>query len=169
MMKRILSILMALTLSLAFVACSSNKPKENMDEMGQVMEGDGDIDSSMVDKLSSDMGNAMGLDTINFAFDSFQIPNNEMEAVRNNARILNENPSVNVQIEGHCDERGSVQYNLALGDKRAKAVKRAMQRLGVAPSRIDVISFGKEQPLDPGSNEAAWAMNRRANFVITAK
>ena len=71
-----------------------------------------------------------------------------------------------VTIEGHCDERGTVEYNLALGEHRARAASEYLVSLGVAEGRLHTVSFGKEKPLDPGSDEAAWAKNRRAHFVV---
>jgi peptidoglycan-associated lipoprotein len=82
------------------------------------------------------------------------------------ARALKQRPEVPVVIEGHCDERGTIEYNLALGEKRAKAVKDYLVSLGIDRSRLTTISYGKERPLDSRSNEFAWAQNRRAEFVI---
>ena len=76
---------------------------------------------------------------------------------------------MNFIIEGHCDERGGVQYNLALGEKRAMAVKQYLVSMGVNSSRVSTISFGKERPVSFGHEEASWSKNRRANFVVTAK
>ena len=76
-------------------------------------------------------------------------------------------PEVSVRIEGHCDERGTTAYNLALGERRANMVRQYMVALGVDASRISTISYGKESPIDPGHTEAAWALNRRAHFTIT--
>lgn len=81
------------------------------------------------------------------------------------AALLNQNPSVTVTIEGHCDERGTVEYNLGLGERRANATKQGLIALGVAAGRINVISYGKERPVDPGHNDQAWAKNRRAVTV----
>lgn len=117
----------------------------------------------------SDHGNAMGLQTIRFPYDSFEIVGANKEALRTNIGILKANPTLAVQIEGHCDERGGVQYNLALGEKRANAVKQQIQAGGIAGSRLTMISMGKEKPVAMGSSEDAWAQNRRANFVITGK
>ena len=74
-----------------------------------------------------------------------------------------------IQIEGHCDERGTVEYNLALGERRANSAKRYLTSLGIPENRISTISYGKERPLDPGHNEEAWTKNRRAHFVILSK
>lgn len=127
---------------------------------------DSAIDSGMA---TSDSGNAMGLQTVHFPFDSFEIVGENREILRDNIRIMKDNPTLAVQIEGHCDERGGIQYNLALGEKRANAVKNQMVAAGVAASRISTISMGKEKPLEFGSGEDVWAKNRRANFVITSR
>ena len=81
---------------------------------------------------------------------------------------MNQNPSVRVQIEGHCDERGTEEYNLALGERRANAAKQYLTTAGISAGRLSTISYG-ERPLDPGHNEAAWAKNRRDHFVITGQ
>jgi peptidoglycan-associated lipoprotein len=76
------------------------------------------------------------------------------------------NSQEKIVIEGHCDERGTAEYNIALGERRAKSVKRYLINLGVDSSQLSTISYGEERPADPGHNEAAWAKNRRAEFVI---
>lgn len=117
----------------------------------------------------SDSGNAMGIQTIYFPYDSFEIVGENRETLKANVAIMKENPTIAVQIEGHCDERGGIQYNLALGEKRANAIKQQMVAAGIGGSRITTMSMGKEKPIEMGSNESAWAKNRRGNFVITAK
>jgi peptidoglycan-associated lipoprotein len=86
-------------------------------------------------------------------------------AVQADARFLNQHPNINFTIEGHCDERGSTEYNLALGDNRANAVKNALAQAGVNASRIKTISYGKEKPFCTESNEQCWQQNRRGHFV----
>ena len=88
------------------------------------------------------------------------------DVLKNKGMWLRDNPDVNVTIEGHCDERGTVEYNLALGDRRAESAKAYLVNLGIPASRIETVSYGEERPVDPGHNEAAWARNRRAAFVI---
>ena len=78
-------------------------------------------------------------------------------------------PKVKIQIEGHCDERGTAEYNLALGERRSNSAKKYLISLGVPEGRISTISYGKEKPLDPGHNEEAWAKNRRDHFIILSK
>lgn len=117
----------------------------------------------------SDSGNAMGLQTIHFPYDSFEIVGENRDILKSNIKILKDNPTLAIQIEGHCDERGGIQYNLALGEKRANAVKQQVLAGGIAGSRVTTISMGKEKPIAVGSGEEAWAKNRRANFAITSK
>jgi len=104
------------------------------------------------------------LQTVNFDYDKYDLTAVALDILAINAKGLREHPEANVIIEGHCDERGTVEYNLALGDKRAKAVKDYLVSLGTEASRLTTISYGKERPLDAGQNEAAWAKNRRAEF-----
>ena len=86
-----------------------------------------------------------------------------------NAQVLKKQPTWQVTVEGHCDERGTAEYNLALGERRALAAKTYLVSLGIAADRLRTVSYGKEFPFDPGHDEAAWSKNRRAHFVITAK
>jgi peptidoglycan-associated lipoprotein len=101
-----------------------------------------------------------------FEFDSASLSVEAQEILRRKAAWLRENPRARVTIEGHCDERGTSDYNLALGDRRAFSAKSFLADLGIEESRLATISYGEEQPLDPNSNEDAWAKNRRAHFVI---
>ncbi len=105
---------------------------------------------------------------INFDFDQAVIRPNDQGTLDRKATILGANPNVRVQIAGHADERGSDEYNLALGNRRAAAAKRYMENKGIDGSRMDVVSFGEERPLNPGSDESAYAQNRRDEFQITA-
>lgn len=100
-----------------------------------------------------------------FAFDQFNLSSEAKSTLEANAREMKRVADASVTIEGHCDERGTKAYNLALGDKRANAAKDYLVSLGVTASRITTISYGKERPFDTGSSESAWAKNRRAHFV----
>ncbi len=153
-----------MVLSLAACSKKNTNPDEGLAGGGQVT--DADINSGASD---SDSNNAMGMQTINFPFDSFEITGENRAKLQNNVKILKDNPTVSVQVEGHCDERGGIQYNLALGEKRANAVKQQLVAGGIAGSRVTIISMGKEKPIAQGSDDAAYAQNRRANFVITAR
>jgi len=107
-----------------------------------------------------------GTDTIYFATDAYDLDSEDQSVLAKQAAWLQQNPTVNVTVEGHCDERGTREYNLALGDRRANAAKNYLVNNGVAASRISVISYGKERPVAMGSDEAAWAQNRRAVTVV---
>ncbi|BCS87299.1 peptidoglycan-associated lipoprotein Pal [Pseudodesulfovibrio sediminis] len=104
--------------------------------------------------------------TINFAFNSYELNDSARSILALKANILRNYADVDIVIEGHCDERGTEEYNLALGERRARATYEHLVILGVDPQRMKIVSFGEEQPLDPASNETAWAKNRRAEFVV---
>jgi peptidoglycan-associated lipoprotein len=108
-------------------------------------------------------------DDINFAFDRFELRPDAREILDMHAKWLKAHPEYVLRIEGNCDERGTVEYNLALGDRRARSAMTYLVDLGIDKTRIGTISYGKEQPLDPEHNEAAWAKNRRDHFVVTKK
>lgn len=101
-----------------------------------------------------------------FDFDKSNVRADQQAALDQNAQILKNNPNVNIQVEGNCDERGTVEYNLALGDRRAQAVKKYLIDLGISADRIKTISYGKERPAVLGTGEEVWAKNRRAEFRI---
>ena len=107
-------------------------------------------------------------DMIHFDFDKADVRTSDQGILDRKAAILGPNTAVRVRIAGHCDERGSDEYNLALGNRRAAAAKRYLTGKGVDEGRLDVVSYGKERPLDPGHTEDAWAKNRRDEFEITA-
>lgn len=102
---------------------------------------------------------------IHFDFDKYDLRPGDREILTGNGRWLDGRPSTRVLIEGHCDERGTVEYNLALGEKRARTARDFLVAYGISADRLDIISYGKERPLDPGHNEEAWATNRRCHFV----
>ncbi len=102
---------------------------------------------------------------IYFDYNSFELSPDALETLRQNADALNQHPNMYVQVEGHCDERGTTEYNMALGDKRAQATCEQLIRLGVSGDRIITITYGEEDPADLGHDEAAWAMNRRCEFA----
>jgi peptidoglycan-associated lipoprotein len=105
---------------------------------------------------------------INFDYDQAVVRPNDQQTLDRKAAILIANPGVKLRIAGHADERGSDEYNLALGNRRAAAAKRYLENKGVDTSRLDVISYGEERPLNPGSDETAYAQNRRDEFEVTA-
>jgi peptidoglycan-associated lipoprotein len=107
-----------------------------------------------------------GSDTVHFATDSSDLDSEAQAILTKQAAWLQKFPNVRVTIEGHCDERGTREYNLALGDRRANSAKNFLVNAGVAASRISVISYGKERPIATGSDEESWAQNRRAVTVV---
>ena len=105
------------------------------------------------------------LEMVYFAYDKSIITTAFGEALQKNYEWIAENPDVQIQLEGHCDERGTNEYNLALGERRAKAVFDYLISLGASPSQFSLVSFGEERPADQGSNEVAWRKNRRVEFT----
>lgn len=106
-------------------------------------------------------------ETVYFDFDKSDLRQDARNVLTKNAEILLKSKKVDkIKIEGHCDERGSAEYNLALGERRAKSAMQYLITLGVQPDRLSIISYGKEKPAVPGNDEGAWARNRRAEFVI---
>ncbi len=110
---------------------------------------------------------ARTLENVSFDYDRYSIRDDQQPALTRNAEKMKAHPEFKVTIEGHCDERGTIEYNLALGQRRAESARGFLAKLGVDVSKLTTISYGKERPLDPGHNEAAWAKNRRAAFVVT--
>jgi peptidoglycan-associated lipoprotein len=109
------------------------------------------------------------LQDIHFAFDRYDLSAEAREALATNARFILRFPEARIQIEGHCDERGTNEYNLALGERRAMSTKNYLLSLGVRANRLSTISYGEELPIDLRHNEEAWAKNRRAHFVILSR
>ena len=103
-----------------------------------------------------------------FEYDSFNLASQAENTLRTKASILRANPALEIRVEGHADERGSTEYNIALGQRRAEAVRTFLSGYGIPATRISTISYGKERPAVEGSTEQAWALNRRAEFAVTA-
>jgi peptidoglycan-associated lipoprotein len=101
-----------------------------------------------------------------FDYDSYTLRDDARSALDANAKLMRENPTVKIVIEGHCDERGTAEYNQALGERRAQAARDYLVQAGIEASRLQTISYGKERPFDPGHDEAAWSKNRRAHFAL---
>jgi peptidoglycan-associated lipoprotein len=110
---------------------------------------------------------ASPLADIRFEYDSAALTDEARATLEKHALWLQGQRNVRVTVEGHCDERGTVEYNLALGEQRARAARDYLVSLGIGAGRIRVVSYGKERPLDPGTGEAAWAKNRRDHFAVT--
>lgn len=171
-LRNIFLPLIGLGLIVALSSCSkkevvSDEPLMNPSDTAGGTTGDG---SEVGTGNAGEAGMAASeLQTVYFAFDSYSLNADTRNQLRNNLSWLKSNPSVKVQVEGHCDEKGTVEYNMALGDRRANAVKSYLVKAGIAKDRIDTISYGKERPADPGHDESAWSKNRRAVFVILSR
>jgi peptidoglycan-associated lipoprotein len=126
-------------------------------------------EDSVTSRSLDDLNRESPLKPVFFALDSAEIAPEAQSALNANADVLKRYSSWTVTIEGHCDERGTAEYNLALGERRAVAARAYLVSLGITADRLRTVSYGKEFPFDAGHDEAAWAKNRRAHFVITAK
>ena len=165
--KNTLSLLLVM-FALTLTGCASKAEKADGSASESV------VDDSLADNPldlngTSDDNTAGGLQTIYFDFDSSTLTSAARNTLERNAEFLKNNQNVDIQIQGHADERGGEQYNLALGERRARGVKDYLVALGVDANRVAVISLGKTTPKAFGHSEQAWSQNRRANFVITAK
>lgn len=167
---------------IAMLASGCAKPVQETEETYDTVEeisvvdreyGTGTEDTAIIEDEVSDTVSADAyadkqakaeLKRIHFAFDRFDLNTEARQTLQNNALYMEQNPGARIVLEGHCDERGSDEYNLALGERRARAAAEYLVNLGVDESRIRTISYGEEKPLDPAHNEAAWALNRRAEF-----
>ena len=109
------------------------------------------------------------LQPVYFDFDKYDIRDDQIPALQSNARVLKQNPTVSVLIEGHCDERGTEEYNQALGERRAAAARDFLASLGIVESRFSTLSYGESRPFAQGHSEDAWRLNRRAHFVAVRR
>lgn len=126
---------------------------------------DGGIGSKDLDALNRDSP----LAPVFFGLDSYELSAEARNLLQASAKVLQQQATWQVTVEGHCDERGTAEYNLSLGERRALAAKTYLVSLGIGADRLRTVSYGKEFPFDPGHDDSAWAKNRRAHFVITAK
>jgi peptidoglycan-associated lipoprotein len=133
----------------------------------------GELEKSLVTKkepgIEGEVFESKLLKDIHFEFDKYDIRSVDEAILKENAAFLRNNPKMKIQIEGHCDERGTVEYNLALGERRASNTKKYLVFLGIPSDRISTISYGKERPFDKGHHEEAWAKNRRAHIVVLSR
>lgn len=127
------------------------------------------VEDAVTSKSIDDLNRDSPLRPLFFELDSSEVSGPGQQVLQNNASVLKKYPGMQVTVEGHCDERGTAEYNLALGERRALAAKNYLVSLGIPADRIKTVSYGKEFPFDPGHDDSAWKMNRRAHFVITAK
>ena len=128
--------------------------------------GSGSGSLSLAQRGQGPNGDSGPLHDVHFDYDSFELDESARQTMQGNAEWLKDHPNVRVEIEGHCDDRGTVEYNLALGAKRAAAVKNYLVALGVARDRLTTISYGEELPLCHEETESCWSENRRAHFAV---
>ena len=130
----------------------------------------GELEKSLVTKkepgIEGEVFESKLLKDIHFEFDKYDIRSEDEAILKENAAFLKNNPKMKIQIEGHCDERGTVEYNLALGERRANNTKKYLVSLGIPSDRVSTISYGKEKPFVAGHSEESWAQNRRAHFLF---
>lgn len=160
MIRSIVTTLVATTLFLSVGCSSSSKKAKEGEDLGPITSEAMNFDSN-----GSDSGKIDGLQTVNFAYDQASLDEAAKGTLQSNAEWMKKNNNVTMQIEGHCDSRGSVEYNLALGERRAKTVKNYLITLGIDGNRMKIISYGKEKPLVEGDTDDAYSKNRRANFI----
>ena len=169
--KFFISIFMVL-----FVAACATTPKDSADTSGSGSSSSGsDVSSEGTITETAGSGIVAGSqedlivnvgDRVFFGYDSSDLDSDALELLQDQVAWLKQNSDVTVTIEGHCDERGTREYNLALGEKRAQAVKNYLIGLGINPDRVSTISYGKERPAVVGSNDGAWAQNRRSVTLV---
>jgi len=184
-MMRAPSLLMLLSAAAFAVACGGKKPPEEpapqpAQPAAEPTPAPAPADDSAererqekerLAREAAEKGRTLSADLaamINFDYDQAVVRPADQATLDRKAAILVANPAVKIRIAGHADERGSDEYNLALGNRRAAAAKRYLENKGVDASRIDVVSYGEERPLNPGNDEAAYAQNRRDEFEVTA-
>lgn len=146
------------------------QPKvEKVEEPPVVKEPELTEEEIFLRKSLEEINNEAPLNMVHFDYDKYFIRDDAKPVLEANAQWLNKFKTVEILIEGHCDERGTEEYNMALGEKRAKNTFDYLVSLGISSNRIKTISYGKSQPIDPGHNEISWQKNRRAKFTIIAK
>lgn len=159
-LKKFLPVFLGLSLTIASCSKDEEKVEEVVNDQLADSPGSEDIGNLNATSLSS-------LSAIYFAFDDYSLSSSAEDTLRGIADAMSASTSGTLQIEGHCDERGSIEYNLALGQRRAESVKTYLVQLGVSGDRIQTISYGEEKPASDGHDESAWSQNRRAEFVVS--
>lgn len=178
-MKKVLALFVVLSLILLFTACGKKAAKvepvkeqvvEKVEEpVTQVEKPVLSEEELFQQKTIEDLNKDQILKKINFDFDKYQVREDMKPIMQDNANWMLKFSTVQVLVEGHCDERGTIEYNIALGEKRAEAAKNYLASLGINAAKIKIVSYGKSKPLVQGMDEASYFQNRRAEFVITKK
>ena len=183
-MKKVFIIIAVIGLAALFLVCGGSKEASRVEEdyydldsifPEETSEPEQQVETYTPEPVRSEPETeptrevVLYFEDINFEYDKYDLTYNAREILARHARLLKDNAQVQILIEGHCDERGTIEYNLALGDKRAAAVKEYLNNYGVNQTQLHTISYGKERPLDPRHTEDAWAKNRRAAFIILTR
>ncbi len=171
---RVITILLVLVLALSIVGCGKKKVKVDDEAERLAAERaaaeaarEAALPEREVEPVVPVRPEDIKLENIHFEYDKYDLTADAKSTLSANARVMMDHPRFSILIEGHCDERGTEEYNLALGEKRALSARDYLVGFGIAKDRISVISYGEEKPLDPRHNDQAWAKNRRAQFVVT--
>lgn len=178
-MKKVFVVCVMLSLVILFSGCAKKAPKvepksaaavEKVEEQAPKMEKPALSEEELFQqKTIEELNKEANLKKINFDFDKYVIKEDMKPVLQNNSSWILKHSTVELLIEGHCDERGTVEYNIALGEKRAESAKNYLASLGVSQEKMKIISYGKSKPLVAGVDEATWLQNRRAEFVVTKK
>jgi peptidoglycan-associated lipoprotein len=166
LMARLTTTLLVAVALVATGACSKKRPREIPPPPGANSGPSPQDTNNVVPGSRADFERSVTSNTINFALDKYDIDNEARAVLDSQAAWLAKWPNVPISLEGHCDERGTREYNLALGDRRANAAKNYLAARGINPARISTISYGKERPLALGSDDNSWAQNRRAVTIV---
>ena len=158
---------LAILLLTSFLSACATAPKETSSSTSQSQSQSQVLEGVYVGTETIEMLAVNVPDRVFFAYDSYSLATSAQATLNKQAKWLKANPSVAIAIEGHADERGTREYNLALGDRRASSVKDYLMSQGISSNRISTISYGKERPVKSGSNDTAWAQNRRSVSVRT--
>ena len=168
-MKRYTLLVLLLSVALILTACAKKETTpvvEEVEPAEEVAPPLEEIEEELEEAVEIEEAELLVLEDIFFDYDKFNIKDQYKAVLSQNAEALLGNPDVKLLVEGHCDERGTNEYNLALGEKRAKAIIDFYVTYGVDTSRLSMISYGEEKPFAMGNNEESWAKNRRAHMVV---
>lgn len=169
-----LSLIVLAAATLAFTSCSTARTKKSAQDQANAASDKNDaaytpgVDVNEANLRGSEFTSVEGLSPIYFEYDSYSLKGDSLEALKKNAEYLKGHKDLEVLVAGYCDERGTVEYNLALGQKRSKEVREYYIRLGVNGKSVATISYGKESPFCTESSESCWSQNRRAETRIRA-
>jgi peptidoglycan-associated lipoprotein len=166
-------MLLVLAIGIVSLGGCANRPDATADVVDETDDATDDAVTDVVEETDSGVDERDApfawkaqIQDVFFDYDKYNLREDSRRTLQENARLMREHPEFSVVLEGHTDERGTREYNLALGQRRADAVRQYLIDLGVPGSQMRTISYGEERPFDPGSNEGAWSLNRRVHFNL---